>query len=56
MDKVRIAEPCSRQLDRNSILNMEHCAAFLARMIEKYGQEVLAEIEAGERIKKENEE
>lgn len=27
---------------------MERCASFLARMIEKYGDEVLAEIEAEE--------
>ena len=35
-------------LDRISLYNMEHCASFLARMIEKYGDEVLAEIEAEE--------
>ena len=28
---------------------MEKCAAFIARMIEKYGREVLAEIEEEER-------
>lgn len=35
-------------LDRISLCNMESCASFLARMIEKYGDEVLAEIEAEE--------
>lgn len=35
-------------LDRISLYNMEHCASFLARMIEKYGDEVLEEIEAEE--------
>lgn len=35
-------------LDRISLCNMEHCASFLARMIEKYGDEVLEEIEAEE--------
>ena len=35
-------------LDRISLCNMERCASFLARMIEKYGDEVLAEIEAEE--------
>lgn len=29
--------------------NMERCANFLVRMMEKYGREVLAEIEAEER-------
>ncbi len=29
--------------------NMERCANFLVRMIEKYGREVLEEIEAEER-------
>ena len=35
-------------LDIISLCNMERCASFLARMIEKYGDEVLAEIEAEE--------
>ena len=35
-------------LDRISLCNMERCASFLAQMIEKYGDEVLAEIEAEE--------
>ncbi|MGN8739384.1 hypothetical protein [Bilifractor sp. HCP3S3_D3] len=33
------------KLDAVSRRNMEKCAAFIARMIEKYGREVLAEIE-----------
>ena len=37
------------KLDDVSRRNMEKCAAFIARMIEKYGREVLAEIEAEER-------
>ena len=36
------------KLDEVSRRNMEKCAAFIARMIEKYGREVLAEIEAEE--------
>ena len=35
-------------LDIISLCNMERCASFLARMIEKYGDEILAEIEAEE--------
>ena len=35
-------------LDIISLCNMERCASFLARMIEKYGDEVLVEIEAEE--------
>jgi len=34
--------------DRGVMLKMELCAEFLAHMIEKYGREVLEEIEAGE--------
>lgn len=37
------------KLDDVSRRNMEKCAAFIARMIEKYGREVLAEIEEEER-------
>lgn len=33
------------KLDAVSRRNMEKCAAFIAQMIEKYGREVLAEIE-----------
>lgn len=36
------------KLDDVNRQNMEKCAAFIARMIEKYGREVLAEIEAEE--------
>lgn len=43
-------------LDRGVMLKMERCAEFLARMIEKYGREVLEEIESGESEEKENRE
>lgn len=33
------------EIERTARINMEVCAAFLARMIQKYGHEVLAEIE-----------
>ena len=36
------------KLDAVSRANMERCAEFIARMIMKYGKEVLAEIEAEE--------
>ena len=32
-------------MDTNTMLAIERCASFVARMIEKYGQEVLDEIE-----------
>ena len=35
-------------MDKTAKLNMERCAEFMARMIEKYGKDVLAEIEAEE--------
>ena len=33
------------EIDRTARINMEVCATFVARMIQKYGHEVLAEIE-----------
>ena len=39
------------KLDAVSRRNMEKCAAFIAKMIRKYGPEVLAEIEAEEKAK-----
>lgn len=42
--------------DRGVMLKMERGAEFLARMIEKYGREVLEEIEAVEPEEKENRE
>lgn len=53
---MTILEPGSREhgeLDARSKANMERCANFLVRMIEKYGKEVLAEIEVEERAKDE---
>ena len=53
---MTILEPGSREhgeLDVRSKANMERCANFLVRMIEKYGKEVLAEIEVEERAKDE---
>ncbi len=41
------------KLDAVSRANMERCAEFIARMIMKYGKEVLAEIEAEEAAAKE---
>ena len=32
-------------MDRATLLNMEACASFMARMIKKYGPQVLAEME-----------
>lgn len=40
---VEISMP---MMERNVQLDMERCAEFLARMIRKYGNEVLAEIDA----------
>lgn len=33
------------EIERTARINMEVCATFVARMIQKYGHEVLAEIE-----------
>ena len=43
--------PCDK-LDPRARANMERCANFLVRMVEKYGKEVLAEIEAEEQAAK----
>ncbi len=44
-------EDCRAKLDAVSRRNMEKCAAFIAKMIRKYGPEVLAEIEAEKKAK-----
>lgn len=56
MEETGYVELNGRPLDRATMLNMERCAVFLARMIEKYGREVLAEIEAEEAMQSENHE
>lgn len=38
-----------KQLDDVSRRNMKKCAAFIARMVEKYGRDVLAEIQEKEK-------
>ncbi len=40
-----------KELSPKAKANMERCANFLVEMIEKYGKEVLEEIEEGERQK-----
>ena len=52
-DGVEISMP---PMDKTARLNMERCAEFMARMILKYGPEVLAEIEAEEAEKDSREE
>ena len=52
-DGVEISMP---PMDKTARLNMERCAKFMARMILKYGPEVLAEIEAEEAEKASREE
>lgn len=44
-DGVEVSMP---PMDKTAKLNMERCAEFIARMIQKYGKEVLEEIEAAE--------
>lgn len=43
-------------MDKTAEVNMERCAEFMARMLQKYGQEVLAEIEAKEAEKSDRKE
>ena len=56
MNEQKCIKPNAESPDRSVMLKMERCAEFLARMIEKYGREVLAEMEAGESEEKENSE
>ncbi|MCM1101098.1 MAG: hypothetical protein NC398_06910 [Acetatifactor muris] len=56
MSESKCIEQNARLPDRSVMLKMERCAEFLARMIEKYGREVLEEIESGESEEKENRE
>ena len=55
MNEQKCIKPNAESPDRSVMLKMER-AEFLARMIEKYGREVLAEMEAGESEEKENRE
>lgn len=54
MDEGRCIMTNSSPMTRSAVLDMERFAEFLARMVEKYGREVLAEIEEEEIEKKEN--
>ena len=56
MSELKRMEPNIGLPDRSVMLKMERCAEFLARMIEKYGKEVLEEMESGESEEKENRE
>ena len=56
MNEQKCIKPNAESPDRSVMLKMERCAEFLARMIEKYGREVLEEIEAVDPEEKENRE
>lgn len=43
------------KMSREAELNMERCAEFMARMIQKYGKKVLDDIAAEEKATKESE-
>jgi hypothetical protein len=47
-------EKYDREMDKKARDNMERFAEFMARMIEKYGRKVLAEIEKEDAVKSEN--
>ena len=44
------------KMSREAELNMERCAEFMARMIQKYGKKVHDDIAAEEKVAKESEE
>ena len=47
-------EKYDREMDRRTRQNLERFAEFMARMIEKYGHKVLAEMEREEAEKQQN--
>lgn len=49
-----VVEKCDREMDRRTRQNLERFAEFMARMIEKYGPKVLAEMEKEEAEKQQN--
>lgn len=49
-----VVEKYDREMDRRTRQNLERFAEFMARMIEKYGPKVLAEIEREEAEKQQN--
>lgn len=49
-----VVEKYDREMDRRTRQNLERFAEFMARMIEKYGHKVLAEMEREEAEKQQN--
>lgn len=49
-----VVEKHDREMDRRTRQNLERFAEFMARMIEKYGPKVLAEMEKEEAEKQQN--
>lgn len=49
-----VAEKYDGEMDRRTRQNLERFAEFMARMIEKYGHKVLAEMEKEEAEKQQN--
>ena len=49
-----VVEKYDREMDRRTRQNLERFAEFMARMIEKYGHKVLAEMEKEEAEKQQN--
>ena len=54
MGKIELIDT-GRLTKKQARLNMEKCAEFLARMIQKYGEEVLRELEKEKQNKEEKE-
>ena len=54
MVSEEVVEKYEREMDRSTRQNLERFAEFMARMIEKYGHKVLAEMEREEAEKQQN--
>lgn len=48
MDGIKCTQPCTEPMSRETVRHTEKCAAFLVRMIEKYGDQVLSDLEEEE--------
>lgn len=55
MVSEEVVEKYDKEMDRRTRQNLERFAEFMARMIEKYGHKVLAELEREEVEKQQNE-
>lgn len=54
MDGIRYTQLCTEPMRREMVRHTEKCAAFLVRMIEKYGNKVLSALEEEDHCQQNN--